>query len=57
MTHDQRNAAIKQMLKHHAETVSVSKQAARDFLIKSGLYTKEGTVSAKYRGTSKRKSA
>lgn len=53
MTHDQRNAAIKEMMKRHAETVTVSKDAARQFLINAGLYTKDGDLAVKYGGTRK----
>lgn len=56
MTNDQRNAAIKAMLKQHAKTVTVSKKAARQFLVSGGFYTKEGLLTSKY-GGGKKKSA
>ena len=57
MTHDQRNAAIKQMLENHAKTVTVSKEAARKFLINGGFDTKDGALTAKYGGGKKKKTA
>ena len=53
MTHDQRNAAIMQMLENHEKTVTSSKTAARKFLIKGGFYTKEGKLAVKYGGKKK----
>jgi hypothetical protein len=56
VTSDQQRAAIKAMIDRHTKTVSTSKEAARDFLIKGGFYTKEGHLAEQY-GGEKKKSA
>lgn len=56
MTSDQQRAAIKAMIERHTKTVSTSKEAAREFLVKGGFYTTEGKLAEQY-GGEKKKSA
>lgn len=56
MTSDAQREAIKKMIEQHTKTVTASKKAARDSLIKAGFYTQDGKLTARY-GGDKKKSA
>ena len=50
MTHSERNTAIKSLIADHTRRVTVSKAAARESLIASGIYTQTGELHASYGG-------
>jgi len=54
MTSDAQRAAIKKMIKRHTKTVTVSREAARESLIKEGVYTRNGKLTAQYGGGEKK---
>ena len=44
MTHNERNNAIKSLIKSHTARVTATPEAARASLIASGIYTKSGDL-------------
>lgn len=50
MTKEAQRAAIKEMIAKHTATVTVSREAARDSLIKEGVYNATGELSPEYGG-------
>lgn len=55
MTHEERNREIIKAIKEVTERINVSKKAARDFLIKGGIYTKKGKLRAEFGGEPSKK--
>lgn len=53
MTHTQRNAEILRMLDEETARATVTKAAAREALIKEGIYTKRGKLRAEFGGGKK----
>ncbi len=54
MTSDAQRAAIKKMIERHTKAVTTSKKAARDSLIKEGVYTRDGKLAPSYGGPEKK---
>jgi hypothetical protein len=54
MTSEAQRAAIIKMIEQHTKTVTVTKEAARESLIKEGIYTRTGKLSARYGGARKK---
>lgn len=48
---DQKRAAIKQLIRTQTRQIASSKEAARAFLMKEGIYTKTGRLSIKFGGS------
>ncbi len=57
MTHAERNAAIKKLIEERTAKTTSSKEIARQTLIKEGIYTKKGNLTANYGGSYKKKTA
>ena len=54
MTSSEQRAAIKKMIAQHTKEVTTSKEAARDSLIKEGVYTRDGNLTPSYGGPEKK---
>jgi tetrahydromethanopterin S-methyltransferase subunit B len=54
MTHAQRNQKILDAIAEETERALSSKKAARDTLIKEGIYTTKGKLRAEFGGSSKK---
>ncbi len=50
MTNDAQRAAIQQMIQRHTQIVTSDKKTARDSLIREGVYTTTGQLSANFGG-------
>jgi hypothetical protein len=50
MTSEAQRAAIKKMIEQHTKAVTTSKQAARDSLVREGVYTHNGELAPSYGG-------
>ena len=50
MTNDAQRAAIQQMIQRHTQAATSDKQTARDSLIREGVYTPKGQLSADFGG-------
>ena len=57
MTHDERNEAIKQLIRDHTKVMTQSREIARSTLIAEGIYTKRGQLRAEFGGKSKKTKA
>ena len=53
MTSDAQRAAIKRMIEQHTRTVTVTQKAAKDSLVKEGVYTRDGKLTEQYGGAKK----
>lgn len=54
MTHEQRNRKILDAIAQETARAVMSKKAARETLIKEGIYTSKGKLRAEYGGESKK---
>jgi hypothetical protein len=54
MTDEQRHTAILTLISEHTEANTANKGAARDMLIKEGIYTKKGKLRVEFGGESKK---
>jgi hypothetical protein len=54
MTSEAQRAAIKKMIERHTKIVTVSKETARESLIKEGVYTQDGKLTPPYGGKEKK---
>jgi hypothetical protein len=54
MTDEQRHIAIQSLIQEHTAENTVSKDAAREMLIKEGIYTKTGKLRREFGGASKK---
>lgn len=50
MTTDAQRAAIQDMIKRHTVAATVDKKTARESLIREGVYTRSGQLSADFGG-------
>jgi hypothetical protein len=50
MTQDDRNFAIKDMIRRHTAANTVSKETARSCLIREGIYTNRGELAEEFGG-------
>lgn len=57
MTHAERNAAIKKLIEQRTEATTSTREIARETLIKEGIYTKKGNLTANYGGSYGKKTA
>jgi len=57
MTHDQRNQAIKELIRARTEAMTSSPETARRMLIEEGIYTRKGNLRAEFGGKAKKASA
>lgn len=55
MTDAQRRAAILKIIEERTEQMTVSQKAARDALIKEGIYTQRGELRVEFGGGTKKK--
>ena len=53
MTDEARRKAILEFIEKHTKSVTVSKETARESLIKEGFYTKDGKLTERYGGHKK----
>jgi hypothetical protein len=54
MTSSEQRAAIKKLILQHTKKVSASKEAAMVSLVRNGIYTKSGRLTARYGGGKKK---
>lgn len=54
MSTENRRTAILSLIKRHTKTHSASRKAARDALVKEGIYTSDGKLEAEYGGETKK---
>lgn len=57
MTQTQRNEAIAKLLQRRTVEVTASREIARKTLIREGIYTSDGKLSAEYGGAKRKKKA
>ncbi len=57
MTDAQRRQAIHDLIKRYTAEITVSKAAAREALIKEGIYTRKGKLRAEFGGEPKKDDA
>ena len=50
MTTDAQRAAIREMIERHTAAATADRKTARETLIKEGVYTTRGTLTAAYGG-------
>jgi hypothetical protein len=55
MTHDERNASIRETMEAYAKIALVDRASARKSLIESGIYTPSGKLRPEYGGPAIRK--
>ena len=57
MTREARDAAIRRLINEYTEAAVVSKEKAREALIREGIYTQTGELAPEYREDGSRKNA
>lgn len=57
MTHAQRNKTIMKLIEKRTAAMMASPKAAREILIKEGIYTKKGELRTEFGGPKKTKAA
>ena len=53
MTSSEQRAAVKKLILQHTKKISASKKAAMDSLVRDGIYTRKGRLTARYGGGKK----